>query len=70
MQFKLLAIGVAVAACFTSVANADNADPNYYEGKGNLIEKHQNTNTKKERILGGWYIEKKCHRGNESPSHK
>ena len=54
MQFKLLAVGVAVAACFTSVANAGTV---YYEGKGNLIEKHQNTTTETERILGGWHIE-------------
>ena len=48
MQFKLLAVGVAVAACFTSVANAGTV---YYEGKGNLIEKHQNTTTETVRIL-------------------
>lgn len=53
MQFKLLAIGVAVAACFTSVAHADN----YYEGKGQALEIAENKNTDKERVLGGWYIQ-------------
>ena len=49
MQFKLLAVGVAVAACFTSVAHATN----YYEGKGQAIEISENKNTDKERVLGG-----------------
>ena len=49
MQFKLLAVGVAVAACFTSVAHATN----YYEGKGQAIEISENKNTDKERLLGG-----------------
>lgn len=53
MQFKLLAVGVAVAACFTSVAHADN----YYEGKGQALEISENKNTDKERVLGGWYIQ-------------
>lgn len=53
MQFKLLAIGVAVAACFTSVANA----ANLYEGKGKPLEINTNQNTIDERLFGGWDIE-------------
>lgn len=53
MQFKLLAIGVAVAACFTSVVNA--ASP--YEGEGKPLEINTNHNTNDERLFGGWDID-------------
>ena len=54
MQFKVLALSLAVSACFASVAQA----ATYYEGKGSPIEKNENVTDDKERILGGWYISK------------
>ena len=54
MQFKLLALGVAVAACFVSVAQAATTN---YEGKGSTIVKNENGSGDQERILGGWSIE-------------
>ena len=54
MQFKVLALSLAVSACFASVAQA----ATYYEGKGSPIEKNENVTADKERILGGWYISK------------
>ena len=54
MQFQLLAVGVAVAACFTSVVNA--ASP--YEGEGKPLEINTNQNTNDERLFGGWNIVK------------
>lgn len=57
MQFKVLALSLAVSACFASAAHA--VDTFYYEGKGGPIEKNENVTADKadqERVLGGWYI--------------
>ncbi len=54
MQFKLLAVGVAVAACFTSVATPaySAGDERYQSGAGDsLVVDSQGANL--DRVLGG-----------------